>query len=49
MDKAEAIEILKEYIILDREIREGNAESDFENFCEEKCVAIETLIERVTK
>ena len=40
-----AIEILKDYIELDRSIREGDTESDFNKFCSEKCDAIESLIE----
>ena len=42
-----AIEILKDYIELDRQIREGDTEGDFNSFCEEKCEAIESLIEYI--
>ena len=42
-----AIEILTEYVKLDRSIREGNTESDYSKFCEEKCEAIESLIEYI--
>ena len=42
-----AIEILKDYIELDRQIREGDNESDYSKFCEEKCEAIESLIEYI--
>ena len=42
-----AIEILKDYIELDRQIREGDTESDYSKFCEEKCLSIESLIEYV--
>ena len=42
-----AIEILKDYIELDRQIREGDTESDYSKFCEEKCEAIESLIEYI--
>ena len=42
-----AIEILKDYIELDREIREGDTESDYSKFCEEKCLSIESLMEYV--
>ena len=45
MNVDEAIEILKEYVALDRSIREGDTEGDFNSFCEEKCEAIESLIE----
>ena len=43
----EAIELLQDYIKIDREIREGDTESDYSKFCEEKCEAIESLIEYV--
>ena len=42
-----AIEILQEYIEVDREIREGDTESDYSKFCENKCEAIESLIKYV--
>lgn len=42
-----AIEILKDYIELDRYIREGDTDSDYSKFCEEKVDAIESLIEYV--
>jgi hypothetical protein len=42
-----AIEILKDYVELDRVIREGDTESDYSKFCEEKCLSIESLIEYV--
>lgn len=48
MTKQEAIKILKEYVELDRAIRDvKDYTSDFDEFCEEKCVAIETLIKCV--
>ena len=43
----EAISILQDYVKLDREIREGDAESDYSRFCEEKCLSIESLIEYI--
>ena len=43
----EAIEILKDYVKLDREIREGDTESDYSVFCEKNVSAIESLIEYV--
>ena len=43
----EAIEILKDYIELDRQIREGDTESDYSKFCEKNVSAIESLIEYV--
>ena len=42
-----AIGILKDYIELDRQIREGDTEGDFNSFCEEKCLSIESLIEYI--
>ena len=47
MNVDEAIEILKDYVELDRNIREGDTESDYSKFCEEKCDAIDSLIEYV--
>ena len=43
----EAIEILTEYVKLDRDIREGDTESDYSRFCEEKNASIESLIEYI--
>ena len=42
-----AIEILTEYVKLDRDIREGDTESDYSRFCEEKNDSIESLIEYI--
>jgi hypothetical protein len=42
----ETIKILKEWIEVDRRKRNYSNESDFDKFCEEKCVAIENLIKR---
>ena len=44
-DIDKAIEILQDYVKLDREIREGDTESDYGRFCEEKCEAIESLMD----
>ena len=44
-----AIERLEKYVEVDRKLRDGKAESDYEQFCEEICEAIETLIEEVQK
>ena len=44
MTTSEAIKILKDYIEIDRCTRNDLNKSDYDNFCEEKCVAIETLI-----
>jgi ATP-dependent Clp protease ATP-binding subunit ClpA len=43
-----AIEVLEKYIALDRSLRD-ECVSDFDKFCEEKCVAIETLINTIEK
>ena len=42
-----AIEILKEYVRLDRDIREENTKGNYNLFCEEKCLSIESLIEYI--
>ena len=47
MNVDKAIEILQEYVELDRSIREGDSESDYSRFCEEKCLSIESLIEYI--
>ena len=47
MNVDKAIEILKDYVELDRSIREGDTEGDFNSFCEEKCLSIESLIEYI--
>lgn len=47
MNIDKAIVILQDYIKLDREVREGSTEGDYNSFCEEKCEAIESLIEYV--
>jgi len=45
MEINKAIAILKDYVIKDREIRDTtDYSSDFDKFCEEKCVAIETVL-----
>ena len=39
-----AIAILKDYVNTDRQIRNHRTESDFEQFCETTCIAIETVL-----
>ena len=39
-----AIEICQARIDLDRNMRDNKVESDYDEFCEKECVAIETLI-----
>ena len=41
----EAISILQDFVETDRIIRDGDTESDYSKYCEEKCEAIESLIE----
>ena len=40
----EAIEICQTRIDLDRSMRDNKVESDYDEFCENECMAIETLI-----
>ena len=40
----EDIEILEEFIKLDRNIRDNKKESDYEKFCEIRCIAIENVL-----
>jgi flagellar biosynthesis/type III secretory pathway protein FliH len=44
MNLEEAIEVLKEWIRIDRMTREGEEHSDYDDFCEEKCIAIDTVL-----
>ena len=44
MSEEEAIERLKERVKLDRKIRNNKIESDYEQFCENECQAIETIL-----
>lgn len=45
----EAIVILKDWIKTDRQARNHSTESDFDQFCEVTCFAIEVLINEVEK
>jgi hypothetical protein len=49
MREEEAIERLKERVKLDRKIRNNKAESDYEQFCENECQAIETILNLAEK
>lgn len=40
----EDLEILEEFIKLDRNIRDNKKESDYEKFCERRCIAIENIL-----
>jgi hypothetical protein len=44
MTTSEAIELLKDYIKIDRWSRNNETKSDYDKFCEGHCEAIETLI-----
>lgn len=44
MTLEQAIKICQERIDLDRSMRDGKVESDYDKFCENECLAIETLI-----
>ena len=44
MDIEEDINILNEYINIDRKMRNNNQESDYDKFCERQCIAIENLL-----
>ena len=49
MNGEEAIERLKERVKLDRKIRNNKIESDYEQFCENECQAIETILNLADK
>ena len=49
MSEEEAIERLKERVKLDRKIRDNKTESDYEQFCENECQAIETILNLADK
>ena len=49
MNEEEAIERLKERVKLDRKIRNNKIESDYEQFCENECQAIETILNLADK
>ena len=41
------IDILKEFIEIDRRIRNNKVESDYDEFCERRCIAIENTIKKL--
>ena len=47
MSVESAILILKDYVNVDRQMRQHRTESDFEQFCETTCIAIDTVIEQL--
>lgn len=40
----EAIAVLEKRVEIDRALRDGSVESDYDKFCENECLAIEKLI-----
>ena len=49
MNLENAIYILKDYVKRDRQLRDNKTESDFEQFCETTCIAIETVLNKLEK
>lgn len=49
MKVEDAILILRDYVNVDRQMRQHRIESDFEQFCETTCIAIDTVINEVEK
>lgn len=49
MNLDKAIKILEAWVEADREFRENKLESDYDKFCEERNIAIETLIDELDK
>ena len=47
MNVESAILILKDYVNVDRQMRQHRTESDFEQFCETTCIAIDTVLEQL--
>lgn len=47
MELDTAIVILKDRVEVDRAIREGKVESDFDRWAERQCVAIEKVLEEI--
>ena len=44
MDREEDLKILQEFTELDRKLRNYKVESDYDNFCERRCVAIDHIL-----
>ena len=44
MNLEKAIEVLNEWIRIDRMTRKGEEHSDYDDFCEEKCIAIDVVL-----
>ena len=47
MELESAILILKDWVNIDRQARNHSTESDFDQFCEVTCIAIERVIEEI--
>lgn len=44
MELEKAIELLRERVEIDRYLRDGKVEGDYDRFCENECIAIETCL-----
>ena len=49
MDINEAIEILNNWIITDREMRDFKTDTDYDRFCERRNVAIEIVLAEIRR
>ena len=47
MDIEEDLKILQEFTELDRKLRNYKVESDYDNFCERRCVAIDHILAEI--
>lgn len=49
MDIEEDLKILQEFTELDRKLRNYKVKSDYDNFCERRCVAIDHILAEIEK
>jgi len=49
MNLGQAIEILEEWIKIDRDMRDNSTESDYDRFCEKRNIALEMVLKEVQK
>lgn len=47
MNLSKAINIVRERVEIDRDMRDYSVESDYDRWCEEQCEALEVLIDNV--
>lgn len=47
MELDRAMEILRERVKIDRQLRGGKVEDDYDEFCETECIAIETVLKEL--